>query len=120
MALDAGVLHDLGKYTEIFGKRLRNEASGLDHWTAGFIATFQKYGTRFLAAALAIQGHHIGLQHSRDLQAMAHRQVKIAAIDFGLGISALLRALRFYGLALRSLRNAHRRSAYKSLVVDKS
>ncbi len=55
----AGLLHDLGKYGDLFQARLRGEASGLDHWSAGaWVALEQKCA----AAALAIQGHHIGLQ----------------------------------------------------------
>lgn len=55
----AGLLHDLGKYGDLFQARLRGEESGLDHWSAGaWVALEQKCA----AAALAIQGHHIGLQ----------------------------------------------------------
>lgn len=55
----AGLLHDLGKYGDLFQARRRGEASGLDHWSAGaWVALEQKCA----AAALAIQGHHIGLQ----------------------------------------------------------
>ncbi len=56
----AGLLHDLGKYGDRFQARLQGEDSGLDHWSQGaWIALTQG---RALAAALAIQGHHIGLQ----------------------------------------------------------
>ncbi|MDD2338348.1 MAG: CRISPR-associated endonuclease Cas3'', partial [Geobacteraceae bacterium] len=34
-AFFAGILHDLGKYADLFQARLRGEASGLDHWSAG-------------------------------------------------------------------------------------
>ncbi|MGZ8263576.1 MAG: hypothetical protein ACXW2I_05270, partial [Burkholderiales bacterium] len=38
----------------------RGEESGLDHWTAGaHIAPLEQ---KAIAAALAIEGHHIGLQ----------------------------------------------------------
>ena len=60
----AGRLHDLGKYGDRFQARLRGEESGLDHWSAGARMALEQ---RAAAAALAIEGHHIGLQSlSRD------------------------------------------------------
>ncbi|MCX7016721.1 MAG: CRISPR-associated endonuclease Cas3'' [Candidatus Sumerlaeota bacterium] len=58
----AGVLHDLGKYSELFLKRLRNQESKLDHWSTGAIVALGMFKQHAVAAALAIQGHHIGLQ----------------------------------------------------------
>ena len=58
----AGLLHDLGKYGVLFQKRLAHEESGIDHWSAGAWAALTNYKGAGLAAALAIQGHHIGLQ----------------------------------------------------------
>jgi len=56
----AGVLHDLGKYGARFQERLHGMDSGLDHWSQGaWIALME---TKAVAAALAIQGHHVGLQ----------------------------------------------------------
>ncbi len=56
----AGLLHDLGKYGELFQKRLRKEASGIDHWSMGAWAAFHQF--QAVAACMAIQGHHLGLQ----------------------------------------------------------
>ena len=56
----AGALHDLGKYGDRFQKRLKGEEAGLDHWSTGALVALQRYGA--VAAALAIEGHHIGLQ----------------------------------------------------------
>lgn len=56
----AGLLHDLGKYADRFQRRLHGEDSGLDHWSQG--AALALLSHRSVAAALAIQGHHIGLQ----------------------------------------------------------
>ena len=56
----AGLLHDLGKYGDRFQDRLNVEDQGLDHWTQGASVALVKF--RAVAAALAIQGHHIGLQ----------------------------------------------------------
>lgn len=56
----AGLLHDLGKYADLFQARLRGEAKGLDHWSPGAWLALSEF--QAVAAALAIQGHHIGLQ----------------------------------------------------------
>ena len=56
----AGLLHDLGKYGDRFQARLRGKDSGLDHWSQGAWIALSQY--RAVAAALAIQGHHVGLQ----------------------------------------------------------
>lgn len=61
----AGLLHDLGKYGDRFQARLRGEDQGLDHWSQGAWLALMEY--KAVAAALAIQGHHIGLQNlSKD------------------------------------------------------
>ena len=56
----AGLFHDLGKYADRFQERLKGKDSGLDHWSQG--AWIALAGHRAIAAALAIQGHHVGLQ----------------------------------------------------------
>ncbi len=56
----AGKLHDLGKYGDLFQKRLDGTESGLDHWSTGAYAALMHF--RSVASALAIEGHHIGLQ----------------------------------------------------------
>lgn len=56
----AGLLHDLGKYGDAFQRRLEGKESGLDHWSGGAWLALRQHCA---AAALAIQGHHIGLQH---------------------------------------------------------
>jgi CRISPR-associated endonuclease/helicase Cas3 len=61
-AMIAGLWHDLGKYSDLFTKRLRRETRGLDHWSMGAVATLGMFRDKAVAAALAIQGHHIGLQ----------------------------------------------------------
>lgn len=58
----AGLLHDLGKYGEAFQRRLRGEERGLDHWTLGAWAALKVAARRGWAAALSIEGHHLGLQ----------------------------------------------------------
>ncbi len=56
----AGLLHDLGKYADTFQARLRGEAGGLDHWSSGEWVALSEYHA--VATALAVQGHHVGLQ----------------------------------------------------------
>lgn len=56
----AGLLHDLGKYGDRFQLRLQGEYQGVDHWSAGAWLAARKHLA--FAAALAIEGHHIGLQ----------------------------------------------------------
>src|SRR6185295_3446158 len=64
----AGCLHGLGKYSEKFTARLEGRERGLDHWSAGAWAALTQY--RSAAAALAIQGHHIGLQDPDSLRGL--------------------------------------------------
>jgi len=57
----AGLLHDFGKYGDLFQDRLKGEAQGIDHWSQGaWLALFE---FKSIAAGLAIEGHHIGLQY---------------------------------------------------------
>jgi len=66
----AGLLHDLGKYTDLFQKVLRREEQHIDHATPGALAILKRYNIQGLAAALAVQGHHEGLMcgNPRELQ----------------------------------------------------
>ena len=72
--LDEAVLaarcHDAGKAGLRFDDRLKGKEKGLDHWSIGaWIALTEG---RSVAAALAIWGHHIGLQSAdlNDLRAL--------------------------------------------------
>lgn len=73
----AGLLHDLGKYGDRFQARLRGEDSGLDHWSQGAWIALSKY--RAIAVALAIQGHHIGLQRGAPQSLRGMRLESLAA-----------------------------------------
>ena len=68
----AGLLHDLGKYGELFQKRLRGEAEHVDHWSAGAwqACALSMFTPPGLASALAIQGHHVGLQQLESLRCL--------------------------------------------------
>lgn len=81
----AGLLHDLGKYGRRFQKRLRGEGSGLDHWSQGASVALQH---KAVAAALAIQGHHIGLQRGdKDALKRLHPATLTNAVLPGLQLS---------------------------------
>ena len=63
-AYDTGLLHDFGKYGDLFQRRLKNLERGIDHWSAGAqVAMVPPYNVT-PTAALAIEGHHIGLQQA--------------------------------------------------------
>ena len=56
----AGLLHDLGKYTEAFDKRLHGGPS-VDHATAGAKIAAERWGAAGKLLAFCIAGHHAGL-----------------------------------------------------------
>lgn len=55
-----GQLHDLGKYTEAFDKRLHGGPS-VDHATAGAKIAVERWGAAGKLMAFCIAGHHAGL-----------------------------------------------------------
>ena len=57
----AGRLHDLGKYTGAFQKRLCGETPKVDHATWGARIARQRYGQLGTLIAYGIAGHHAGL-----------------------------------------------------------
>jgi CRISPR-associated endonuclease/helicase Cas3 len=105
----AGLLHDLGKYSTLFLSRLEGKCGGLDHWSAGTIAVLREFRETAVAAALAIQGHHIGLQEGAALSLKAgadlHRLSNPDLHPFGLrlteeSVDNLLASLQADGVAL--------------------
>ncbi|MFD2191584.1 CRISPR-associated endonuclease Cas3'' [Pistricoccus aurantiacus] len=63
----AGLLHDLGKYTQAFQQRLEGSPKRVDHSTAGAIVAREKLGQLGHLLAYAIAGHHAGLANGRDI-----------------------------------------------------
>jgi CRISPR-associated endonuclease/helicase Cas3 len=61
LAQVAGQLHDLGKYTEKFQRRLRGEVPKVDHATWGAYVAQQRYKGLGTLIAYGIAGHHAGL-----------------------------------------------------------
>jgi len=72
----AGMLHDLGKYGELFQRRLEGKECGIDHWSAGAWEALTKFKYKGIASALAIQGHHIGLQGVDSLRDIDPAKIK--------------------------------------------
>ncbi|HBZ49079.1 MAG TPA: CRISPR-associated helicase/endonuclease Cas3 [Halieaceae bacterium] len=62
----AGLLHDLGKYTLEFQKRLEGSPIHVDHATHGAIVAVERFDAIGLLLAYAIAGHHAGLANGRD------------------------------------------------------
>ena len=59
----AGLLHDLGKYGDLFQERLKDprRITGVDHWTMGAWAAIKGYSEAGVAEAWCAAGHHLGL-----------------------------------------------------------
>ena len=82
----AGLLHDLGKYGDRFQARLQGKDQGLDHWSQGAWVALAEH--RAIAAALAIQGHHVGLQRANtDALRRMNLQSLTQNHPFGLALS---------------------------------
>ena len=63
----AGLLHDLGKYSAPFQRRLEGSPERVDHSTAGAIVAKQRFkGGVGDLLAYCIAGHHAGLANGRD------------------------------------------------------
>ena len=57
----AGILHDIGKYSTEFQRRICGENLRVDHSTAGARESKSNFGVAGLLAAYCIAGHHTGL-----------------------------------------------------------
>ena len=62
-----GLLHDFGKYSSEFKRRLTGENIRVDHATAGAKIAVEKYGQLGKLLAFAIAGHHAGLANGIDM-----------------------------------------------------
>ena len=61
MGAVAGLLHDVGKYSSEFQRKLRGAATRVDHSTAGAQVAEQLYPGIGRLIAFAVAGHHAGL-----------------------------------------------------------
>lgn len=66
LAYIAGLLHDVGKYTDRFQQRLRGAAHSVDHSTWGARIASERYEVWGSLIAYAIAGHHAGLANGRS------------------------------------------------------
>ncbi|MCO2533390.1 CRISPR-associated helicase/endonuclease Cas3 [Pseudomonas aeruginosa] len=66
LAALAGLLHDLGKYTDEFQRRIAGDAIRVDHSTRGAILAVERYGALGQLLAYGIAGHHAGLANGRE------------------------------------------------------
>lgn len=73
LAGTAGRLHDLGKYTQRFQRRLSGDPQGVDHATWGARVARDRYGSLGTLIAYGIAGHHAGLANGRPGQEDASR-----------------------------------------------
>lgn len=62
----AGLLHDAGKYSVPFQRRLEGARERVDHSTAGAHLAIERYPQLGYLLAYLIAGHHAGLANGRD------------------------------------------------------
>lgn len=66
LAEAAGLLHDLGKYSEEFQRRIAGDYGRVDHSTRGAQLACERYGHIGTLLAYGIAGHHAGLANGKD------------------------------------------------------
>lgn len=79
LARVAGVLHDLGKYTSQFQRRLEGEYPRMDHATWGARIACERYGILGSVLAYGIAGHHAGLANGASGQARTSLRERLQA-----------------------------------------
>lgn len=75
-----GLLHDLGKYTQEFQKRLEGGPS-VDHATHGAQVAAERFGTLGTIMAYAIAGHHAGLANGKGYEGMTSLKRRLQKDD---------------------------------------
>jgi len=81
LAFMAGLLHDLGKYTEAFQRRLQGSGERVDHSTRGAQLAVERFGQLGKLIAYGIAGHHAGLANGRDSGARTPLQARLNEDD---------------------------------------
>jgi CRISPR-associated endonuclease/helicase Cas3 len=66
LARVAGLLHDLGKYTDDFQRRIAGDAIRVDHATRGAMVAVERYKWLGMLVAYGIAGHHAGLANGQE------------------------------------------------------
>ena len=90
IACHTGQLHDLGKYSEPFDRRLHGGPS-VDHATAGAKIAVERWGKIAIGKLMAfcIAGHHAGLANGNGEGDNRHTLKDRLALQFGTDIPAL-------------------------------
>lgn len=86
LAQIAGLLHDLGKYTDEFQRRINGDLIRVDHATRGAMLAVERYGALGRLLAYGIAGHHAGLANGSDPGERSTLQDRLK----GQGLPALL------------------------------
>jgi CRISPR-associated endonuclease/helicase Cas3 len=66
LARVAGLLHDLGKYSDDFQRRIAGDAIRVDHATRGAMVAIERYKLVGMLIAYGIAGHHAGLANGHE------------------------------------------------------
>tara|TARA_R100001509_G_scaffold148104_5_gene105753 strand:+ start:10948 stop:13122 length:2175 start_codon:yes stop_codon:yes gene_type:complete len=66
LAETMGLLHDIGKYTDEFQRRIAGDLLRVDHSTRGAMLAVDRYGQIGHLIAYGIAGHHAGLANGTD------------------------------------------------------
>lgn len=88
IAFSATLLHDVGKYSAEFQKRIRGSHAKVDHSTAGAQLAVSTYGNKLgLLMAYCIAGHHGGLMNcgtviDHEEQSSLHGRLKKEVRDY--------------------------------------
>ena len=90
IACYTGQLHDLGKYSLPFQKRLKGEAKSVDHATAGAKIAVERWGNVIgKLMAFCIAGHHAGLANGNGEGDNRRTLKQRLALQFGEDIPTL-------------------------------
>ena len=90
IACYTGQLHDLGKYSLPFQKRLKGEVKSVDHATAGAKVAIERWGNVIgKLMAFCIAGHHAGLANGNGEGDSRRTLKQRLALQFGADIPAL-------------------------------
>lgn len=77
----AGLLHDIGKYSDAFQGRLRGEVSRVDHSTAGAQMAAERWPTGGKLIAFCVAGHHAGLANGENGGSVSALADRLARTD---------------------------------------
>lgn len=66
LARAGGLLHDLGKYSDEFQRRIAGDYGRVDHSTWGAVLACERYGLLGQLLAYGIAGHHAGLANGKE------------------------------------------------------